>query len=78
MSEPSLNVWIARIEGLRNSDPLIARGQWRGYKQDDVAGNDPLKGRFVMGRWTKPSVVVASDDPGQCVELARTIEGVLP
>lgn len=79
MSDPSLNVWIARVNGLREKDELLARGRWTAYKEAESlrASNDPMKGEFILVRWRIPNVAISHYDPEFLVGLARTIEGAL-
>lgn len=68
--------WVTRIEEENAMSPPMARGQWKGYLSDrDTAG--PMRGRYTLVRWNRPTIAVAHDNPDECLRLARLIEEAL-
>lgn len=63
--------WVRTVDARRRDDDLLARGEWHGYLND---GSMVVRGRFILLRWARPSIVVAHDNVEALFELARTIE----
>ena len=70
----NLQEWQRRVDGLRVTDPLLAKGGWHGYLNTDRTAGGPIHGDYALVRWQLPSVVVAHNDPDEVFRLARLLE----
>lgn len=71
------NEWIAHVDALRREDDALAAGEWHGYTHAMSGEAPPMRGRYYLVRWVKPTVAVSHDDPDELLDLARIIERAL-
>jgi hypothetical protein len=65
--------WIREVDALRANDELLARGYWHGYRDLEGSGT-PMRGKYYLVRWGRPTVAVSHDVREEIIRLAREIE----